>query len=368
MEVHDVFIVAGIVVFRQGRDRFGRRRRRIFSVIDTHRSSLWNRVAVPLVVAALLATVGATSARAATPSCTKPVLVLSAMPLELSPILRATSLDTSRTVDVDGRTFYAGRLGGHDVVLAMTRIGLTNATETATLAFDHFRCPFSAVVFSGVAGSRANIGDVAVPSRWSLDGGGSWMYADRSMVRTAARLADAGQVPLAQDVPVGDAACACPGVDAATPVHMPQPPKIIVGGDGMSSDTYGGHALPCVPGGGDIAGCAPCLGLAGTPAQAADFAARAPSLADPAFVQELLQPPEPTTTVDAQDQETAAVAAVASKYGVPFLGIRAVSDGQGDPLHLPGFPSQFVVYRQLAGNNAAAVTIAFLRAWRPTKG
>jgi hypothetical protein len=48
---------------------------------------------------------------------------------------------------------------------------------------------------------------------------------------------------------------------------------------------------------------------------------------------------------------------------VPFLGIRAVSDGQGDPLHLPGFPFQFFVYRQLAGNNAAAVTVAFLRTW-----
>jgi len=45
------------------------------------------------------------------------------------------------------------------------------------------------------------------------------------------------------------------------------------------------------------------------------------------------------------------------------LGIRAVSDGQGDPLHLPGFPSQFFVYRQLAANNAAAVTRAFLSTW-----
>ena len=53
----------------------------------------------------------------------------------------------------------------------------------------------------------------------------------------------------------------------------------------------------------------------------------------------------------------------ARDYHVPFLGIRAVSDGQGDPLNLPGFPFQFFVYRQLAGNNAAAVTIAFLQTW-----
>ena len=64
--------------------------------------------------------------------------------------------------------------------------------------------------------------------------------------------------------------------------------------------------------------------------------------------------------------------AVANRHRVPFLGVRSVSDGKGDPLNLPGFPVQFAVYRQLAGNNAAAVTVAFLRAWaaagRPTSG
>jgi nucleoside phosphorylase len=54
---------------------------------------------------------------------------------------------------------------------------------------------------------------------------------------------------------------------------------------------------------------------------------------------------------------------VAASAGVPFLGVRAVSDGGGDPLHLPGFPVQFFAYRQLAGNNAAALTVAILREW-----
>ena len=30
---------------------------------------------------------------------------------------------------------------------------------------------------------------------------------------------------------------------------------------------------------------------------------------------------------------------------------------------LPGFPSQFFVYKQLAADNAAAVTLAFVDAW-----
>jgi nucleoside phosphorylase len=70
-----------------------------------------------------------------------------------------------------------------------------------------------------------------------------------------------------------------------------------------------------------------------------------------------------TLPVDAADEETAAVLKVARARGVPFLGFRGVSDGAGDPLGLPGFPVQFVVYRQLAADNAAAAVIGFLKAW-----
>lgn len=66
---------------------------------------------------------------------------------------------------------------------------------------------------------------------------------------------------------------------------------------------------------------------------------------------------------DAVDQETAAAQAVADAHGVPFLGIRGMSDGPGDPLHLPGFPSSSFVYKQIAANNAARVTEAFLQNW-----
>jgi hypothetical protein len=41
-----------------------------------------------------------------------------------------------------------------------------------------------------------------------------------------------------------------------------------------------------------------------------------------------------------------------------------VSDGGGDPLSLPGFPFQFFYYRQLAADNAAITTLAFLASWR----
>lgn len=299
------------------------------------------------------------------PGCAPRVLVLSAMPLELNPLLRAAQLDPRRTVRIGHRTFYGGRLAGNDVVLAMSGIGLVNATQTATAAFEHFRCGFRAAVFSGVAGSRASIGDVAIPARWTMDGSRSWFGADPAMLAVARRrVAAPGAVRLARDVPVGDAACACPGVEAPAPVRVAHQPKVVAGGDGTSSDTYGGKALPCVPGGGDVFGCAPCLAGSDLPSDVAGFARNAPPLADARFIGDFFQPPAATTgSMDAQDQETAAVARVARDYRVPFLGVRAVSDGKGDPLGLPGFPFQFFAYRQLAGNNAAAVTVAFLRAW-----
>jgi nucleoside phosphorylase len=286
------------------------------------------------------------------------------MPLELYPLIRQASVDPANIVHINDRTFYVGRLAGNDVVLAMTGIGLVNAAETATAAFEHFRCPFTGAVFSGVAGSKSYIGDVNVPQQWTLDQGTSWLAANDKMLATARAVQTSNQVALAQDVPIGDAACLCPGVDGATPVHLPYVPQLRVGGSGTSADTFGGHAVPCLPGGGDIAGCEPCLAPGSTPTDAANFAANAPSLADPGFFEALLRPPDQTTTtMDAQDEETASVASVARQYHVPFLGIRAVSDGQGDPLNLPGFPWQFFVYRQLAGNNAATVTMAFLRTW-----
>ena len=109
---------------------------------------------------------------------------------------------------------------------------------------------------------------------------------------------------------------------------MPHQPNVTVGGEGQSSDPFGGKPFKCLPGG--VFGCDP--------------EALAVSAAEPIAV----------------DEESAAVARVATAHRVPFVVVRGVSDGAGDPLGLPGFPSQFSAYYQLAADNAATVVMQLL--------
>ena len=138
-------------------------------------------------------------------------------------------------------------------------IGLVNAAETATAAFEHFRCPFRGAVFSGVAGSKSFIGDVNVPSRWTEDTGNSWSGPTprccRRFTRCKARTRSSSRRTSRSAMP---RACV-PVVNGTLPVHLPYVPQLRVGGSGTSADMFGGDAVPCLPGGGDIAGCAPCL-------------------------------------------------------------------------------------------------------------
>jgi nucleoside phosphorylase len=310
-------------------------------------------------------------------ACTPRTLILAAMPLELNPIIRNSTSDPDTDEDfmVHGRKFFEGTLAGAKVTMAMTRVGMMNAEQTTQDAIDHYEqagCPLRAILFSGVAGSSFNIGDVTVPARWAnaSDSELVWTDVDTNLLAVAQSIDDSGQhVGLTQDLPVGDAACLCPGAEVEntpTPVRMPDPPAIYVGGNGRSSDFFGDSMAPCGPRAGDVAGCEPCFEPGDQPAYVADFVERFPTVVDPAFWSGFARPSGgggSGETFVAGDMETAATSDVAAAAGVPFLGIRAVSDGGGDPLHLPGFPAQFFVYRQLAGNNAAALTVAVLEAW-----
>jgi nucleoside phosphorylase len=294
-------------------------------------------------------------------------LILTALPAEADAILARTTLDPNPTVVVDGHHFYLGSIDGKKVIVAMTGIGIVNATQTTETALDHFTpasgIPIDAVVFSGVAGGsgRTEIGDVAVPARWTSDNGATWHAVDTSMLAAANTLT----VDLDSTDSIGDPACHLCGPLARLPlIDLNRQPQLFVGGDGATADNNNGTAFPEIPFGGAIFGPQPFAAPDFSPLFTGNFF----QALGPFLAQGLLSnitgffatanPP-----VDAVDQETAAAQQVADAHGVPFLGIRGMSDGPGDPLPLPGYPFTFLVFKQIAADNAAIVTQAFLSSW-----
>jgi nucleoside phosphorylase len=279
-------------------------------------------------------------------SCEQRTLVLSAFPAEADAVLSHTTLDPDPVVVGDRRHFYLGSISGKKVIVAMTGIGLVNATDTTEAAFTRFTdassIAIAAVVFSGVAGGagRTSIADVAVPARWTLDNGTTFHPVDPGMLATAEKLS------------VG-----------LTNVNLHRRPQVFVGGDGCSSDNNNGVAFPCIPNGGNVFGCQPRSAPDRSLLHAGNLFQAAGPWLQKALVSNLRIRLTSNPAFDATDMETAAAQAVADAHGVPFLGIRGISDGPGDPLHLPGFPFQFFYYMSLAARNAARVTAAFLQSW-----
>ena len=302
------------------------------------------------------------------------ILVLSAYSPEQAVLLATAGVDgpEDQLGVFNGRRFFAGRLASHDVVLGLTGIGLVDARNTTRAALDGLASQgiaVSAIVFSGVGGGP-NIGDVVVPDRWT-DGSGSYPV-NACMFGVASGL---GDIPLSPYLPVEDVACTGrdPALIPNTPVRIETDPVLRLGGLGQSADPFNGRGVPCVgPPGPSLLGCEACgAPLNTSPDLLGTIAGLAPFL-DPTFYLDLLtyfaSPPPPTGDPVMVDMETAAVAKLAGERGIPFLAFRAVSDGGGDPIFasaLIGFPVQFLIYQQLAADNAAAIALGFLSRWNP---
>jgi nucleoside phosphorylase len=254
-----------------------------------------------------------------------PVAVLSAFPAELAAVLERMEIDG--TLAVMGRTFRTGTLGGVRVIAGMTGIGLVNAATTTAALLDQYEV--SGVVVSGVAGSPARIGDVTVPEAWQLVGESTYA-TDPTWLAVASAIASADEVDFES--------CTVRPSAPDDPICLLHEPIIVVGGIGESSDPFGAMAVACTPNGGDVFGCD--VDTTG----GASAAARG----------------ETAVPAAAVDMESAAIAREAALRGLPFIAFRAVSDGEGDPLNLPGFPAQFFTYYRLAAHNAAAAAQAFV--------
>jgi nucleoside phosphorylase len=256
--------------------------------------------------------------------CREPMLaVFSAFPAELAPLLaRAT---VHETLVIGDRVLRVGTLSGVPVVLGLLGIGYANAAATTQLVLDRF--DVTGFVVSGVAGSPRRIGDVSVPESWTGPDGVPFP-TDAAMLDVA-RETTASGLTLEHCTPV-------PPEPPGPTVCLDFVPGVFFGGAGETSDPYGGHKVPCLPGGGELVGC-------DVETAALDRGVTAG-----------------TVVYESVDEETAAVGRETAARGVPYIAFRAVSDGAGDPLGLPGFPAQFLAYYDLAARNAAAATAAFL--------
>jgi nucleoside phosphorylase len=263
------------------------------------------------------------------------VAVLSAFPAELTPLLEQATIN--ETMVLGDRVFRVGVLAEIPVVLGLTGIGLVNAELTTQEILERFNV--TGVVVSGVAGSSLRIGDVAVPDVWTLIDDTTYT-ADRRWLELVDEIAVSDNVSLEQCTFV-------PFPVSQDPVCLVHKPVIVVGGVGQSSDPFFNRRFPCLPKGGDVFGCDVAFedAASGTKGELQGMRA-SPLLA------------AETPTVN--DMETAAIAREVAVRGIPFIAFRAVSDGAGDPLGLPGFPVQFFVYYRLAARNAAATTLVFL--------
>lgn len=91
------------------------------------------------------------------------IAIAAALQEELGALLAA--MPDEQPVRLAGREFWVGHLDGHDVVVALSRVGKVAAAMTATLLVHEFGA--SHAIFTGTAGGldeRARVGDVVVAS------------------------------------------------------------------------------------------------------------------------------------------------------------------------------------------------------------
>jgi nucleoside phosphorylase len=257
------------------------------------------------------------------------IAAFAAFPAELQALVDRAEIEEE--VVLGDRVLRLGRLGGVRVVLAMTGIGLINAERTTRAVLDRYAV--TGVIVSGVSGGPHRIGDVTIPEAWAFDDGTTyechtpWLAFAEQVAASALSLDRCTVVPAS-----GQEVC------------LEHEPAVIVGGVGVSDDPFGGNPLPCMPNSDDVFGCD--LVPPGAPSAASDDGTFAgPHSTEPAAV----------------DMETTAIAREAIARGLPFVAFRALSDGSGDPLNLPGFPVQFFAYYRLAASTAAETATAFLQ-------
>ncbi len=272
------------------------------------------------------------------------IAVISAYAPELAALLAQTTVEN--TYIVNGVIFTTGKLAGNEVVLFLSGVSMVNAAMNTQLGLDHFNVTH--IIFSGIAGGvnpAYHIGDVVIAAQWGqyqesiaaretspgtytppsfaatpFPNFGFWFPQDVNVRSTGNNdgedkfwfKVDAAMLALAKTVAPTVTLAKC----TTDNVCLADAPQIHVGGNGVSGPTF----------------------------------------VDNAAYREFVYK---TFDADALDEETAAAATVAYSNGIPFLAFRSLSDLAGGG---PG-ENEVGTFFQLAANNSASVTVAFLTAW-----
>ena len=269
------------------------------------------------------------------------IAVVSAFPPEW--VALQADLTESAEHTINGRKFITGKLGGKDVVLFLSGVSMVNAAMTTQSALDRF--VITSVIFSGIAGGvdpALSIGDVVVADQWgqyleavfarkTADGyeippflpkdqfAGYGMIVPRSVsIARKNAAAEETRFWFPSDPALLDAArkvAAKLDLEDCAPENkcLSRPPKIVVGGNGVSGQAFVDNAE---------------------------------------FREYVLK----TFGAKVLDMESAAVAHVTFANGVPFLAVRSLSDlaGGGEGAN------EMATFMALASTNSASVVKALL--------
>src|SRR5437773_11509778 len=125
--------------------------------------------------------------------------------------------------------------------MGLTGIGLVDADQTTRAVLAHLhdaRLRVKAIVFSGVAGSSYDIGDVVVPDQWTDDQEHSARpyppyRVNRRLYAIARHLL--GRIALDPNLSLEDRACTGVRAEPATPIRVDAPePRVNPGDQGYS--------------------------------------------------------------------------------------------------------------------------------------
>ncbi len=116
---------------------------------------------LPALVAVAACAPAAPTSRAATTTAAAPLVIQGAMPVETDALVAA--LTGAREEKVQGWSFWSGTIDGHPVVVSKTLKGMTNAAAATALAIERFH-PV-AIVNQGTAGGHdpaLHVGDIVI--------------------------------------------------------------------------------------------------------------------------------------------------------------------------------------------------------------